>query len=156
MKKNWRLIMKKSYIHMQANEFKEKYSNYFQHKKKVRALENLNSVQEFEVKHSFSLTTIKSFLNDGFLEQEEEKFLDWLLSKYEIDYLEWAYRTKWLKDQMQRISRKNSKQKEAQKQKEPVKQLYMDFGKVEKIKDPSYNIPLNLLHKQKNGFANRV
>jgi hypothetical protein len=42
-------------------------------------------------------------MNDGFLGEKESDFLTYMLEKYEINFLDWFHRTKWLKSEMQRL-----------------------------------------------------
>lgn len=77
---------------------KEKFMSLFQHQKKIRAIENFTAGDFFP--HKSYLTLIKQCMSDGFLEEKEASFLDHMLTKYEIIYLDWAYKTKWVKQQI--------------------------------------------------------
>jgi len=100
--------MEKITIFDKITEFKEKIVNFFQHRKKVRALENYSSVAPFH--HRKYLMLIKSCMKNSFLDLQEERFLDHMLSKYQIKYLDWTYQTKWLKKEMRQIAAKRPPQ----------------------------------------------
>jgi hypothetical protein len=70
----------------------------------------------------------------GFLENKEAEFLDHMLKKYEINYLDWSYRTRWLKGEIQRMSQ------QLEKRQNPYMQLDM-FEKKER----KYAVPCELL-----------
>lgn len=111
--------MKNNNIFEEVSKLKENLTDCFQHKKQIRALENFSVAAEF--KHLNYLPLIKKCIQAGFLDKEEKMFLSHLLKKYEINYLDWSHRTKWLKKEMEARSSQNTKSKPAQ--------LYMDFFK---------------------------
>lgn len=74
---------------------------YFQHKKKVKALENYSSVAPFS--HKSFLNLVKGCLKGSFLDPQESAFLDHLLTKYHLRYLDWFHKTEWLKREMRAI-----------------------------------------------------
>jgi hypothetical protein len=84
-----------------VSDLKEKFKKFFTHKKKIKALENYSECVPFE--HKDYLTLIKRCMNDGFLGEKESDFLTYMLEKYEINFLDWFHRTKWLKSEMQRL-----------------------------------------------------
>lgn len=84
-----------------TDDLKAKFRSCFLHKKKIRALENYSSVAPF--RHNQYLDLIKGILSCGFLDQEEDQFLSHMLNKYEVNFLDWSYKTKWLKQEMVRI-----------------------------------------------------
>ena len=96
--------MRRTYLHLSAGEFKDRFSNALQHHKKIKALENFQLTKLFS--HARMLQLIKECISTDFLESEEEKFLEHLLTKYEVDYLAWCHRTKWLKGEIQRKEKK--------------------------------------------------
>ncbi len=112
------------------DEMKERFAGLFQHRKKLKALENFSLTNNF--KHRNYLPLIKECMNQGFLQQEEADFLDHMLKKYELNYLDWSHRTKWLKGEIERLARESSKGRGVQ----------MDmFEKRER----QYNVPMELL-----------
>lgn len=106
-------------------ELKVKFQHFYQHRKKITALDNHSSVVKFH--HKSYLSLIKICMNEGFLGGEESQFLEFLLKKYEVSYLDWSHKTNWLKKQMnikKRPSKKVMKHKAAQ--------IMMDFEKLQK------------------------
>lgn len=81
----------------------------------VRALKNFNCTGLF--KHENYLALIETCMKDAFLDQKEKEFLHHMLTKYKVNYLRWAHKTKWVKSQIA-------------KRKQPlIPQLYIDFEK---------------------------
>lgn len=83
-------------------ELKEKLTSLVVHKKKLRALENYSEVNYFQ--HNDYLGLIKKCLNDGFLDDRESEFLTYMIQKYDVNFLDWSHRTKWLKEEMDRLA----------------------------------------------------
>lgn len=79
-------------------ELKDRFKSFFQHKKKVTALENFSDTDGFG--HRPYLDLVKHCMHQGFLGEKESDFLDHMLSRYEINYLDWSHRTKWLKGEI--------------------------------------------------------
>lgn len=129
-----------SYLFDKVEELKEKFNNFFSQRKKLKALENLSEVIPF--KHNNYLKLIRNCMDEGFLDNKEADFLDHILDKYEVNFLDWAHKTKWLKGEMARMSRESFIQKEKQEKQ-------MSFL------DPSFNIPLHLLNSQTNQRTGR-
>lgn len=127
--------MVKNYISMKLEQFKDKFDIFNKHKKKVKALENVSSCTNF--KHQNYLGLIKECLHEGFLEDQEEVFLDHMLKKYEVNYLDWCYKTRWLKNEMKNLARSYTK---------TSAQIYMDFEKL-MPKQQMPNIPVHLLNQ---------
>lgn len=84
-------------------ELKEKFTTLAVHKKKLRALENYSEVNHFQ--HNDYLGLIKKCLNDGFLDEKESEFLTYMIQKYDVNFLDWSHKTKWLKEEMDRLAR---------------------------------------------------
>lgn len=106
------------------SELQSRFADFFQHRKKVKSLENYSFSASFV--HKNYLFLVKNCLNDGFLDEIESKFLDHMLKKYELNYLDWSHKTKWLKSQMRlcgRSERRGSR---------PV-QTFFDFGTPEQM-----------------------
>lgn len=80
------------------SELREKFKSFFINKKKLKALENYSSVSPFKYKNSLNL--VKKCMEDGFLNEKGAEFLNSILDEYEVNFLDWAYRTKWLKGKM--------------------------------------------------------
>jgi hypothetical protein len=84
---------------MVIEEFSNKYYSYEINKKKLSALINFSeSLDSF--KDWLALEFITVWLDKEFLEREEEIFLDHLLVKYGINYLDWSYKSMWVKNQI--------------------------------------------------------
>lgn len=98
--------MNTGYLFEKVSELKEKFKSLFQHKKKIAALENYSLAAPFT--HRNQLTLIKNCMNDGFLDDEEARFLEHMLKKYELNYLDWSHKTKWLKNQIRSMAAKKS------------------------------------------------
>ena len=127
--------MTKSYFGLKISEFKEKFCGFLKHKKKVAALENLSSCKGFANWNYIQL--LKQCLQSGFLEQEEEKFLDHMLNKnfQEFEYLAWTHKTKWLKATMADLSSRFSQPAE--------KQLYMPLDELDRV--PEGKMPISAI-----------
>ena len=103
-------IPKKENLFEAIGILKQKFMSLFQQEKKVKAIETFTEGAPFP--HRNYLNLIKECLNDGFLEDKEAGFLDHMLTKYEINYLDWSHRTKWIKQQI--ASRKAERPKQIQ------------------------------------------
>lgn len=127
--------MTKSYISLNFNDFKNKFDRFVIHRKKIKALENLNLTGRFHNQDELQL--IKRCLNRGFLSQKAEAYLEEMIEEYELDYLHWTYKTKWLKGEIERLSRTVSPLMQPQ--------LYFDFNKERKVSTsvPTYLLPQN-------------
>lgn len=123
--------MKTESLFDKISELKEKFKNFFQHKKKVTALDNFSVDMRFA--HTSYVLLIKDCMKQGFLDQEESSFLDHMLGKYEINYLDWAHKTKWLKNEM--------KFRGEEKQKNRPAQQFFNFERA----IPQVNVPVELL-----------
>ena len=132
--------MRKSYFNLKYNEFKSKFSSFFVHRKKVRALENYREATNFEGYKYIGI--LKELLKDGFLDSEEEHFLDYQIKKAEICAYTWAHKTKWVKNEIVRMRFFAPKK--------PDRQIYFDFDKPR----AQANVPIELLGKTAN--AKRV
>ncbi len=121
-------------------KLEEKFCNFFRHCKKVKALDHFSSVSPFD--HRDFLSLIKKCLKDAFLDNKEADFLEHLITKYELNWREWAHKTPWLKRQMSKMM-SESLQKS---------QMMFDYSKVAK---PAINIPVNMISR-KSYVAKRV
>lgn len=134
--------MSNTYLFERVGELKNKFFNLFQHKKKIRALENYSEVAPFH--HKKYLHMIESCIDDGFLEDKETEFLDHMLQKYEVNYLDWAHKTRWLKQTMEDMAREH---------KPKIEQFQLPFRNVPM---PAHQVPLELLMKQNQQGYRRV
>lgn len=133
--------MTKSYLFDKVSELKARFSSFFQHRKKIKALENYSEVGYFQ--HRNYLTLIKHCMNESFLEEQESLFLDHMLTKYELNYLDWAHRTKWLKGQMAEVYARTRRD-------DP--QMYIDFNKTASTP----HIPFELMVEKANQHRRAV
>jgi hypothetical protein len=117
-----------------VGELKDRFFGLFQQHKKLKALENY-SEGETRFGHRSYLTLVKKCMSDGFLGDEEAKFLDHMLCKYEVNYLDWHHRTKWVKSEI--FDKKRERNKEIQ--------TVFNFDKVQK--GSPINIPTHILPK---------
>jgi hypothetical protein len=135
--------MSTTYLFDRIDDVKQKLKNFFFHRKKIRALENYSSCNDFH--HKNYLTLIKRCMADGFLSEKEADFLSYMLQKYEVNFLDWSHRTKWLKSKMRDLaSHYESKQ--------PVQMTIFDFDKLnQKIRVPDSFNPLALPQQSRVG-----
>ena len=115
-------------------ELKIKFAHFLQQRKKINALENYSSAVKFY--HKNYLKLIKVCMDEGFLGEEEALFLEFIVKRYEINYLDWCHRTKWVKDRL-RVKKAKSKMV-------PI-QMLIDFEK----KHQSVEVPFSLIASQK-------
>lgn len=129
--------MKKGNLFEKITELKENFREFFQHRKKITALENFSASDQFH--HKKYLVLVKSCLDDGFLEEQESDFLNHMLKKYEINYLDWAHKTKWLKKRM----------REAKPRTPRMVQGYFNF-------EPTMNVPVEILNQGQRQVGQRL
>jgi len=113
------------------------FDTFLQHRKKIKSLENFSCSHEFVHKNYLGL--MKNCIRGGFLDDMESNFLDHMLKKYELNYLDWSHRTPWLKEQIFKL------QVKAQDHKYKNGQIYFDFDK----KQDHSNIPVHILPEYK-------
>jgi hypothetical protein len=118
-------------------ELKEKFKNCFVHKKKIRALENYSEVAPFAEKEYLQL--IKKCAKDRFLSQKAADFLCELIEQYDVNFLDWSHKTRWLKKEMKRLE-------EVHKKATYVQMNFFDFDKVRPHEQ--YKVPFEVLEQQ--------
>lgn len=128
------------YLFEKVNDLKDKFKRFFVSKKKLKALENYSECAPFE--HKDYLNLIKRCMNNGFVGEPEADFLSYMIDKYEVRFLDWAHKTKWLKNQMQHMKSKNFKPQ----MEHPT---FFDLMK-EKQQNLGMHIPLEVLASQRN------
>ena len=99
---------------------KDKVRNADVNDKKIKALANYSQAAQFD--HNDFLLLIKKCVGIGFLNHEEGQFLTYMLNKYELNFLEWCYKNKWLRRQIYNLANENvciqnKKAKDAKEQK---------------------------------------
>lgn len=135
--------MEKSFLFDKVPELKEKFRKCFQQRKKIAALENYSTSVKFP--HKSYLLLVKECMKDGFLGQEESEFLDYMLNRYHLNYLDWAHRTKWLKQQMEEGIAVSNRFRPYQ--------ILFNFDKVQQT---PVHIPIALIADQSNQTARRI
>jgi len=101
--------MNKISIFDKVSELKDSFKKVFQHKKKIKALENYSSSAKFS--HADFLPLLKKCMEYGFVGQEESAFLEFLLNKYQVKYLDWCHKTQWLKQKMEEMQKESRPEK---------------------------------------------
>ena len=81
-------------------------------------------------------------MDDGFLGDKEDEFLGYLLDKYEVNFLDWAHKTKWLKQEMKRRSCRTPS---AAVYTSPEPRQYSLIDWATKRKNAAINVPIELL-----------
>jgi hypothetical protein len=94
--------MSSGYLFDNISDLNQKFKNFFCHKKKMHALDNYSNCAPFQ--HKDYLMLIKKCMADGFLGEREADFLCYMLDKYTLNYLDWAHKTKWLKEEMAKLA----------------------------------------------------
>lgn len=134
--------MKKEFLFDKISDLKEKFQSFFQHRKKITALENFSIDAKFAHKNYLSL--VKECMAEGFLGEEESSFLDHILGRYEVNYLDWAHKTKWLKAQI--------KEKEQKAQKPRPIQEFFNFDRQQ----TQVRVPVEVLIAKTAQVAKRI
>jgi hypothetical protein len=98
-----------------TEQLKSLFKDFFQHKKKVAALENYAQMAGTDYKSELQL--IKSCLKTRFLSKKGADFLEELIDEHHVNYLDWSHRTKWVKSQIA----------EQQLKADPIQQIFFDF-----------------------------
>lgn len=129
--------MSKNYLFDKVQELKEKFNDLFKQKKKLKALEHYATTGSF--KHAKYLPLVRQCMQGGFLEKPEADFLDHMLNKYELNYLEWSHKTKWLKGEIRKLADENTLSHQ---------QMNFPFLDLDKKRD-TYNVPVELLIEDK-------
>lgn len=89
-----------------------------QHKKQLRALEIFSQTVYFP-DQEYLLLLQRCYAKD-FLAPKEVEFLGYLLQKHEVNYLEWSFKSPWLKGTIRLM--------QAARNPEPIKQQSIDPG----------------------------
>lgn len=127
---------------------KTKFSGLFQMQKKIKALDRFSTVGNFH--HQNYLDLLKKCMQTDFLGDEENRFLDHMLKKYEIHYLDWCHKTKWLHQEMKRVKQLNTKKEPVIQQ--PKQADLFDFS----INRSNFKIPLSILKQKVNLKSARI
>lgn len=138
--------MNTSYIFDRLLELKDKFKRFFVQRKKLQSLKNFSEATDFE--HKPYLKLIDKCMQDGFLGEKEDDFLGYLLDRYEINFLDWAHRTKWLKGEMKRIAARSPKKQESKPEIRMAEQLFL-FD-IDAVRSSTPHVPTELLGR--SGF----
>lgn len=130
------------------DELKLKFDKFFQHRKKMKAVMNYSFLKNLNKKQAELFKCIQICLDLGFLKGSGEAFLDELLKDFDIFYLDWCHRTKWVKEKMQIAP--PIKQKKVIKTRIVAEQTYFDFEKLR------VDIPLQVIVPNKPNSGLRV
>ena len=79
--------------------YNEKSFKHAQNWKKIRALVNYSQVID-DFKEWEALEFIIRYFEKDYLDEAQESFLDYVLTKYGIEYDKWCYKSYWVKKQM--------------------------------------------------------
>lgn len=90
------------YLFDKVSEFTQKFKKSWCDRKKSQALDNYSSIAPFH--HKGYLNLIKTCMNEGFLGDKESDFLDYMLDRYNVNFLDWSHRTRWLKKEMAQMA----------------------------------------------------
>jgi hypothetical protein len=128
--------MKPEQIFDKISELKEKFKTFFQQRKQVSALENHALTRRFSSAEAQTLSTIKFCMRGSFLHEEDADWMARKLDRLQINYLDWAKKTKWVKAQFaqSKVAMRPS-----------IIQTFFDFDK----KTPTLNVPVELLNATK-------
>ena len=109
-----------SNLESKIKTYTEKSFQHAQNWKKIRALVNyskaIDDFQEWE-----ALEFIIRYFTKDYLDEAQESFLDYVLTKYGIEYDKWCYKTYWV-------------QKQTKKSNDQYSQIEIFFPELEKAK----------------------
>lgn len=124
-------------------ELKDKFKSWFQHRNKLKALENYAEVCPFQ--HKGYLELIHKCMDSGFLGEKESDFLGHMLDRYEVNYLDWCQRTRWLKAHMTTIAEEQKAKVQAAAPKAQQFDLFRDHAPTQRL---IKELPLGLVAHQ--------
>lgn len=130
--------MKGEQIFEKMSELKEKFRDFFQQRKQMTALENHSCVQHFNSAEQEVFEVIKYCMKGSFLQDEDAEWISRKLNRLQINYLDWAHKTKWLKEQIETGK---------EKRKPVTAQSVFDFIAAQKL---PVQVPTELLTSQNN------
>ena len=102
-------------------DLKVKFKDFFQQRKQMTALQNHSLVKRFTAKEQDIFDTVKSCMKGSFLEDEDAEWITKKLDRMQINYLDWAHKTKWLKQTIQSEQPKTGPE---------IYQSFFDFAKA--------------------------
>lgn len=89
------------------DELKRKLRRDQEHQKKYKALSNYSGCDK-KFKHADYLPLLRRALECGFLGEKEDEFLNYMIDRYSLPYLDWACKTPWLKKEMARVAEQHN------------------------------------------------
>lgn len=98
---------KQSWLNTPFSKLKEKFLEDLQDKKKIQALLHLSQARNYRQQNLVKL--VAQDYKTGFLEPQEQVFLDYVLEKHQIDYLNWCHKTRGTKREMAEMKAKFEK-----------------------------------------------
>ena len=117
--------------------FRSHYNEFLQDRKKIKAIQNISDIKGIPMHKKRIFDLILDCTKITFLDDHDRAFLGGLLTQLNIDYLDWCYKTPWLKKQIREM-------KQAAKAKRESRQLYFDLDKKDTRK---IDIPVHILKK---------
>ena len=128
-----------------SDEFKNRLRVTMVAKKKLKALMNYSEVAEFE--HKPYLELIDGCLKQDAIGHKEVDFLSYMLDKYKIYFLDWAYRNPWLREKMAHMRQGMTKQ-QASEQLEMFEERTVRVGALvpdRRVSHTGYTVPAHLI-----------
>jgi hypothetical protein len=102
-------------------DLKVKFRDFFQQRKQMTALQNHSMVKKFTDSEQEVFGVIKYCMKGSFLEDEDAEWITKKLDRMQINYLDWAHKTKWLKQTIQ---------SEQPKKAPEIYQTFFDFAQA--------------------------
>ena len=127
-----------------------KFRSFLTQKKQLKALMNYSDVAPFG--HKPYLKLLKKCMCEALLDDKEADFLSHMVDKYSINYLDWSYRSPWLKDHMKDVAKRYNMEKQEQLLMFEDKSAKMGvlLGDLsEKKRGTEVHVPVELVARQK-------
>lgn len=137
--------MEETYIFEKVEFLKSKFRNLLKHSKQVKSLENYSAVAE-TFKHKDYLTLIKTCMGCSFLDEKDSEYLDHLVDKYRINFLDWAHKTPWLKKEMAMMALNKAK----------VEPLQLNIFTYKERETTTINVPVEVLGNKPKQISKRI
>lgn len=100
--------MSRGYLDLSPEEFEKLCRRHIKNNKKIKALFNHSEYRREKIVHL--LKAANEEYGRGFLDKEDEKYLEAKLRKLEINANDWCYKTKWVKEQLNKTKKPIAKQ----------------------------------------------
>ena len=141
---------KKLWLNTPVEDLKRKFLEDLQDKKRIQALQHLAEVRKF--RQQSLLKVVADDYKNGFLDPEESQFLEYVVRKYSIDYLNWCHKTRGTKIEMAqmkaRLARKTKQKSKRNVENTKIVQLplFPELPTLEKQKS-SFGLSMPLLKR---------